>query len=94
MDSGPDYSDRPLAGIAIMIAGIAAFAVMDATIKWLTAAYPVPQVIALRSWSLAFFIAPISGCKSSGAIKVSSWGPMSSLEDSCPASPAAPKGRR
>jgi len=33
-----------------MIAGIAAFAVMDATIKWLTAVYPVPQVIALRSW--------------------------------------------
>jgi drug/metabolite transporter (DMT)-like permease len=43
-------SDRPLAGIAIMIAGIAAFAVMDAIVKWLTAAYPVPQVIALRSW--------------------------------------------
>jgi len=43
-------ADRPLAGIAVMIAGIAAFAVMDATIKWLTADYPVPQVIALRSW--------------------------------------------
>lgn len=42
--------DRPLAGIAIMLAGIAAFAVMDATIKWLTADYPVPQVVALRSW--------------------------------------------
>ena len=42
--------DRPLAGIAIMLTGIAAFAVMDATIKWLTAGYPVPQVIALRSW--------------------------------------------
>jgi drug/metabolite transporter (DMT)-like permease len=42
--------DRPLAGIVIMLVGIAAFAVMDATIKWLTAGYPVPQVVALRSW--------------------------------------------
>ena len=45
-----DSSDRPLAGIAMMLIGIAGFAVMDATIKWLTAEYPVPQVIALRSW--------------------------------------------
>jgi drug/metabolite transporter (DMT)-like permease len=50
-------SDRPLAGIAMMLAGIAGFAVMDATIKWLTADYPVPQVIALRSWfGLPFLI--------------------------------------
>jgi drug/metabolite transporter (DMT)-like permease len=33
-----------------MLAGIAGFAVMDAIIKWLTADYPVPQVVALRSW--------------------------------------------
>lgn len=50
MSSLTETIDRPLAGIAIMIAGIAAFAVMDATIKWLTAEYPVPQVVALRSW--------------------------------------------
>jgi drug/metabolite transporter (DMT)-like permease len=50
-------SDRPLAGIAMMLVGIAGFAVMDATIKWLTADYPVPQVIALRSWfGLPFLI--------------------------------------
>jgi drug/metabolite transporter (DMT)-like permease len=33
-----------------MVAGIAGFAVMDAIIKWLTADYPVTQVMALRSW--------------------------------------------
>jgi len=33
-----------------MLAGVAGFAVMDAIIKWLTADYPVPQVVALRSW--------------------------------------------
>jgi len=33
-----------------MLAGIASFAVMDAIIKWLTADYPVAQVVALRSW--------------------------------------------
>jgi len=33
-----------------MLIGIAGFAVMDATIKWLAADYPVVQVAALRSW--------------------------------------------
>ena len=42
--------DRPALGIALMLAGIAGFSVMDAIIKWLTADYPVPQVVALRSW--------------------------------------------
>ena len=45
--SGPD---RPAFGIVLMLTGIAAFAVMDATIKWLTADFPVAQVVALRSW--------------------------------------------
>ncbi len=43
-------SDRPVLGIVMMVAGIAAFSVMDATIKWLTADYPVAQVVTLRSW--------------------------------------------
>ena len=42
--------DRPALGIALMLAGIAGFAVMDAIIKWLTADYPITQVVALRSW--------------------------------------------
>jgi len=33
-----------------MLVGIASFSIMDATIKWLTADYPVAQVVALRSW--------------------------------------------
>ena len=33
-----------------MLVGIAGFSVMDAIIKWLTADYPVAQVVALRSW--------------------------------------------
>ena len=45
-----DSADRPALGIALMLAGIAGFAVMDATIKWLTADYSVAQVVALRSW--------------------------------------------
>ena len=49
LDNRTDSIDRPLAGIAIMLTGIASFAIMDALIKWLTADYPVPQVIALRS---------------------------------------------
>ena len=42
--------DRPALGIVLMLIGIAGFAVMDAIIKWLTADYSVPQVVALRSW--------------------------------------------
>ncbi len=45
-----DGADRPTLGIALMLIGIAAFSVMDAIIKWLTADFPVPQVVALRSW--------------------------------------------
>ena len=42
--------DRPGLGIALMLVGITGFAVMDATIKWLTDGYPVAQIVALRSW--------------------------------------------
>jgi drug/metabolite transporter (DMT)-like permease len=43
-------TDRPVLGIALMLGGIAGFSVMDAIIKWLTADYPVAEVVALRSW--------------------------------------------
>ncbi len=42
--------DRPALGIVLMLTGIAAFSVMDATIKWLTDDYSVTQIVALRSW--------------------------------------------
>ena len=45
-----DSVDRPALGIVLMLTGIAGFALMDATIKWLTADYPVAQIVALRSW--------------------------------------------
>ena len=50
MTGSVDSVDRPVLGIFMMLAGIAGFAVMDATIKWLTADYPVAQIVALRSW--------------------------------------------
>ena len=50
MTTTPANVDRPALGIALMLAGIAGFAVMDAIIKWLTADYPITQVVALRSW--------------------------------------------
>ncbi len=63
-----DSADRPALGIVMMLTGIAAFAVMDATIKWLTADYPVAQVVALRSWFglplLALFALRGGGLKS------------------------------
>jgi drug/metabolite transporter (DMT)-like permease len=43
-------TDRPTLGMLLMITGVASFAVMDATIKWLTTDFSVPQIVALRSW--------------------------------------------
>ncbi len=43
-------ADQPALGIALMITGVAGFALMDAAIKWLTSDYPVTQIVALRSW--------------------------------------------
>ena len=45
-----DAGDRPGLGVALMLTGIAAFAVMDAIVKWLTADYSVIQIAAMRSW--------------------------------------------
>lgn len=50
MNVSLDSPDRPLLGISLMLGGIAAFSVMDAIVKWLTADYPIAQVVALRSW--------------------------------------------
>jgi drug/metabolite transporter (DMT)-like permease len=33
-----------------MVSGVAAFAIMDAIIKWLTSDFPLSQIVALRSW--------------------------------------------
>ena len=61
----PDHiTDRPTLGIALMITGVASFAVMDATIKWLTTDFSVPQIVALRSWfglPLLFFLVHLEG---------------------------------
>ena len=45
-----DSADRHGLGIAMMLSGIAAFSVMDALVKWLTADYSVIQIAAMRSW--------------------------------------------
>ncbi|MEM7564214.1 MAG: DMT family transporter [Pseudomonadota bacterium] len=50
MNAPSDSGDRPLAGILMMLIGIAAFSVMDATLKWLTEGYSIAQVVMLRSW--------------------------------------------
>ena len=64
MDSPGHSADRPTLGIVLMISGVASFAIMDATIKWLTTDFPVPQIVALRSWfglPLLFFLVHLEG---------------------------------
>jgi len=56
--------DRPAVGIMLMIGGVASFAVMDATIKWLSSDFPVSQIVALRSWfglPFLFFLVFLEG---------------------------------
>jgi len=64
MDVTHHNTDRPTLGILLMIAGVASFAVMDATIKWLTTGFPVSQIVALRSWfglPVLFFLVHLEG---------------------------------
>mgnify|MGYP001277969720 CR=1 FL=1 len=52
-------NDIPSRGIALMLLGFFILALNDATAKWLTASYPVSQVISLRSTIVVFPIAII-----------------------------------
>jgi len=52
MSSSPAHArplNRPLAGIACVVAAIAVFSISDAGAKWLTASYVAFQVVCLRS---------------------------------------------
>src|SRR4051794_29568162 len=51
-------SDRPFHGIVYMLAGIAFFGATDGLSKWMVAALPVLQIIALRNFCVLGFIAP------------------------------------
>jgi len=62
--STPLSSDRPAAGILLMISGVALFGMMDATIKWLTSDFPVAQIVTMRSWfglPVLFFLVRLEG---------------------------------
>jgi len=52
-----DERSRIAAGIAFMLAGTAAFVVMDAVVKWLVVAYPVIQIVFFRN---LFALMPIA----------------------------------
>ena len=51
------HIDIPSRGITLMLAGFFVLALNDATGKWLTGDYPVPQVISLRSMFIVFPLA-------------------------------------
>lgn len=45
----PASSPQTLLGIGYMVLAVSLFGVMDAVVKWLTAAYPTPQIMFCRS---------------------------------------------
>jgi drug/metabolite transporter (DMT)-like permease len=52
----PDHRNTPIAGIGLMIAGLALLTLNDAVAKWLAADYPTGQIIAIRS---PFILVPV-----------------------------------
>ena len=46
--NGGGHQDSPGRGIALMLGGLLLLIINDATAKWLTDSYPVPQIISLR----------------------------------------------
>ena len=51
------HVDSPSRGIALMLTGIFVLTLNDATAKWLTEGYPVPQIISLRG---IFILLPLA----------------------------------
>ena len=52
------YTNRPAAGIALVIIGIIAISINDMLVKWLSADYPLHEIIAIRSFiGLALILA-------------------------------------
>ncbi|HEX9466124.1 MAG TPA: DMT family transporter [Alphaproteobacteria bacterium] len=51
-------SDRPLRGITYMLLGIGAFSLTDALAKWIVAAAPIPEVVAIRNGFTLLLILP------------------------------------
>ena len=50
--SAGGHQDSPGRGIALMLGGLLLLVINDATAKWLTDSYPVPQIISLRGISI------------------------------------------
>jgi drug/metabolite transporter (DMT)-like permease len=50
--------DRPMAGIAFMLAAMFAFSLNDVMGKWLVATYGVAQILLIRSFAAALMLAP------------------------------------
>ena len=53
----PGHTDSPVRGIVLMLAGLLVLTLNDATAKWLTSDYPVPQIISLRG---VFILLPLA----------------------------------
>ena len=47
--NGGGHQDSPGRGIALMLGGLLLLIINDATAKWLTDSYPVPQIISLKA---------------------------------------------
>ena len=56
------HHDSPGRGIGLMTAGLLLLTINDATAKWLTDSYPVPQIISLRGITILLPLALYFTC--------------------------------
>jgi drug/metabolite transporter (DMT)-like permease len=63
--------DRPLSGIAYVVAGVTVFSVQDVIIKWLSGDYPVLEIVFVRSLVALVLLFAMAGLRGGDGLRVS-----------------------
>jgi drug/metabolite transporter (DMT)-like permease len=62
--------DRPLSGIAYVVAGVTIFSIQDVIIKWLSGDYPVLEIVFVRSLVALLLLFPMAGLRGGERLRV------------------------
>ena len=62
--------DRPLSGIAYVVAGVTVFSVQDVIIKWLSGDYPVLEIVFVRSLVALLLLFAMAGLRGRQRLRV------------------------
>jgi S-adenosylmethionine uptake transporter len=62
--------DRPLSGIAYVVAGVTIFSIQDVIIKWLSGDYPVLEIVFVRSLVALLLLFAMAGLRGGERLRV------------------------